>query len=483
MRTPLSPIAHLAARTGRRAAALLVALALFVSIVPAALAAGQPTGSGFTWLATPPSNIAVGKYEDDTTMFVFAERTNLALPSNVAVDFTASGTYDQPGDLPSPAPTIPAGTIVNSYYIHADQTDARNNVPFVAMITFPDPIIGVILTDDRLKASGNVDVLGVLGTTYPITGAHGYELTDACPPTSGQDCVTLSDDRRTLTLKTTIYNVTDDMRVLTKGDASPPAITPTVVGTLGNNGWYRSDVKVSWTVTDADSAVTSSSGCGSTTISTDTAETTLTCTATSAGGTNEKSVTIKRDATAPSLKPAVSPNPVLLNGSASASANATDNLSGIASEKCDAVDTSSVGSKTVGCTATDQAGNTAGADASYTVGYQVYALYDQDKAHKLGSTVPIKLQLRDASGANVSAASIVVSATGLTKQDNTPAAAEDSGSANSPDDNFRYDATLGGDGGYIYNLSTKDLSTGTWVLSFTVNGVDLGAYAVRFDVK
>ena len=489
MRTPLSPIAHLAARTGRRAAALLVALALFVAVVPATLAAGTLTGSGFTWLATPPSNIAVGKYEDDTTMFVFAERTNFALPSNVAVDFTASGTYDAPGDLPRTAPTIAVGTIVNSYYVHVDQTDRRGNVPFVATIMFPTPIIGVILSDGRLTASGKENVLGVPGTTYPTTGAHGYELVGACPPAapsfvSGQqDCATLSEDRRSLTLMTTVYDVTDDVRVLTERDTSPPAITPKVDGTLGNNGWYTSDVTVSWTVTDAESAITSSNGCDSTPIDADTAGITLICTATSAGGTSSNSVTIKRDATAPSLKPAVSPNPALLNGSASASANATDNLSGIASEGCGAVDTSSVGSKTVGCTATDQAGNTASADASYAVGYKVCALYDQDKAHRLGSTVPIKLQLCDASGANVSAANIVVQATGLTKQDNTASAVEDSGSANSPDDNFRHGATLGGDGGYIYNLSTKDLSTGTWVLSFMVDGVAHSTYTVRFDVK
>ena len=324
MRTPLSPIAHLAARTGRRAAALLVALALFVSIVPAALAAGQPVGSGFEWLDTPPSNLAVGAYESDDLMRVFAEQTDFALTSDVTVDFTEPGTYDQVADL-SPTP-ITAGTIVNSYYIHFDQTTALGKAHISTTITFPDPIIGVILTGGNL--SDSKDVLGLPGTAYP---ASGYELTGEC---STQDCVTLSEDRLTLTLEATNYNVTDDMRVITQEQ------------------------------------------------------------------------------------------------------------------------------------------------------YGICALYDQTKAHKAGSTVPIKLQLCDAAGNNLSSDAIVVSATELTKQDdNASALVEDSGSANSPDDNFRYDATLGGDGGYIYNLSTKGLSTGTWVLSFTVDGVDLGTYTVRFDVK
>lgn len=84
-------------------------------------------------------------------------------------------------------------------------------------------------------------------------------------------------------------------------DTTPPVITYTIGGTLGNNGWYVSDVTVTWTVTDSESAITSTSGCDSTTITTDTSGTTLTCTATSAGGTASQSVTIKRDATPPSV--------------------------------------------------------------------------------------------------------------------------------------------------------------------------------------
>lgn len=93
----------------------------------------------------------------------------------------------------------------------------------------------------------------------------------------------------------------------------------------------------------------------------------FTCQATSDGGTDSKSVTIKRDATAPA--PMVSPNPVPLNGSATASPNANDATSGIAVAACDPVDTGSVGGHCIACTPTDQAGNTASATAGYTVLY------------------------------------------------------------------------------------------------------------------
>jgi hypothetical protein len=92
-------------------------------------------------------------------------------------------------------------------------------------------------------------------------------------------------------------------------DSTPPVITPSVSGTLGNNGWYVSNVTVGWTVTDPESTITYTSGCGTTSIGADTGGTTLTCNATSAGGSNSQSVTIKRDATAPTISGSASPAP------------------------------------------------------------------------------------------------------------------------------------------------------------------------------
>ena len=59
-------------------------------------------------------------------------------------------------------------------------------------------------------------------------------------------------------------------------DPTPPVITPNIAGVLGGNGWYVSSVTVSWTMVDTDSTVSSQTGCGSTTLSTDTTGTTLT---------------------------------------------------------------------------------------------------------------------------------------------------------------------------------------------------------------
>jgi hypothetical protein len=89
-------------------------------------------------------------------------------------------------------------------------------------------------------------------------------------------------------------------------DSTPPIITPTVTGTAGANGWYTSNVTVSWNFSDPESGIASSSGCGSITLSSETTGQTVTCSATNGAGlSNSASVTIKLDKTPPSATLAV----------------------------------------------------------------------------------------------------------------------------------------------------------------------------------
>ncbi len=88
-------------------------------------------------------------------------------------------------------------------------------------------------------------------------------------------------------------------------DPSGPVITKVVTPASpdGNNGWYKSDVKVVWTVSDPQSPNSlQKTGCVDQNITSDQPETTYSCSATSAGGpAGPESVTIKRDATAPNF--------------------------------------------------------------------------------------------------------------------------------------------------------------------------------------
>jgi hypothetical protein len=113
--------------------------------------------------------------------------------------------------------------------------------------------------------------------------------------------------------------------------------------------------------------------------------------------------------------------------------------------------------------------------------YGICPLFDQARSVKSGATFPIKLQLCDTNGNDLSASAIVVhamSVTALTGFSGTPDAP---GNAN-PDNDFRFDATLGSTGGYIFNLSTGGLASGTYSLQFTA-GSDPVTHSVSFGVK
>jgi Lactonase, 7-bladed beta-propeller len=118
-------------------------------------------------------------------------------------------------------------------------------------------------------------------------------------------------------------------------DTTPPVIVPQISGTSGNNGWYRSNVTVSWSVTDPESGIVSSSGCNTTNLTADTAGVTLTCSATNGAGLSSSvPVTIKIDKTPPVISGMPAPSCTLwpVNGKLVqvATVTATDALSGIA---------------------------------------------------------------------------------------------------------------------------------------------------------
>jgi hypothetical protein len=117
-----------------------------------------------------------------------------------------------------------------------------------------------------------------------------------------------------------------------------------------------------------------------------------------------------------------------------------------------------------------------------TPGFQVCLLYDPLVARKSGTTYPIKLQLCDSNGQNLSSPSVVLHAVSVTQAStNAPGPLDDTGNAN-PDFDFRYDATLGGTGGYIFNLSLRGAPTGTYDLNFRA-GTDPALHFAPFAVK
>jgi hypothetical protein len=83
-------------------------------------------------------------------------------------------------------------------------------------------------------------------------------------------------------------------------DFTPPSVAFNLAGTRGANGWYTSNVTVSWTFSDPETGIKLSSGCDTTTLVTDTAGARLTCAVTNhADVSSSVGVTVKIDKTAP----------------------------------------------------------------------------------------------------------------------------------------------------------------------------------------
>jgi len=97
-------------------------------------------------------------------------------------------------------------------------------------------------------------------------------------------------------------------------DTTPPVITGGIIsGTIGDNGWYTSDVHVRWDVSDAESGIVETEGCDERVISVDFSSSAVTCSALNRGGRRQaESQPLKRDATPPQIRTwlnPVAPNP------------------------------------------------------------------------------------------------------------------------------------------------------------------------------
>jgi hypothetical protein len=241
---------------------------------------------------------------------------------------------------------------------------------------------------------------------------HGSGVTSVTPP------VTISVETAgqlvTGTAKDTAGNVGTDS-VTVKLDKTKPTVTAGITsGTLGSNGWYVGPVTVTFTCSDAlsgiatcpDPMVLSANGPGQSASGTATDKAGNTASTTVAG--------IKIDQEPPTLTTAgvnVAGGTYPLGTSPKATCTASDSFSGLASCIVTVTGGTSVGVGTFSWTATarDNAGNTSVLRGTYQVTYRFDGFLQpiNDTAHqigastsvfKAGSTVPVKLQLKDSAG-------------------------------------------------------------------------------------
>jgi hypothetical protein len=139
----------------------------------------------------------------------------------------------------------------------------------------------------------------------------------------------------------------------------------------GANGWFHSNVGVTWFADDAESPIGIESGCETQSVTADGAVA-FTCSATSAGGTRSQPLTIKRDSVAPSaavftgIAGGASFTTLSVPAQNTIGCSASDATSGVTSCVVSGY-SPAAGSHTLTATATDESGLTSTSTLTYSV--------------------------------------------------------------------------------------------------------------------
>ena len=164
--------------------------------------------------------------------------------------------------------------------------------------------------------------------------------------------------------------VAASLAVAPAGSATP-TVSFNMTGTVGTNGWFRSNVTIHWTVTEIQN-VTSSSGCELGQLVTTEGQTSHTCTVYFVGGSSQATATPKIDKTAPAVSGATPARAPDSNGwynrPVGVAFSGSDGVSGIASCAAPSYGSGDGALVSVAGTCTDVAGNTS-TPVGFTLNY------------------------------------------------------------------------------------------------------------------
>lgn len=180
-------------RCGVLLAALVAATAAQASLVS--------VSSSVTVLGTAPANVRQGQLTSLTNSFLFQEQAGATLAGPLTVNATAPGTYTSAPVVSS----LTTGTVFDSFYFHVDA--GANVRSYTSVLTFDSNILGLIFGSQELVDSNFLGVPTTLYSTSPV-GNQLFEL-------STSEFITVSADRRTLTITNQVNGGLDDMRILT----------------------------------------------------------------------------------------------------------------------------------------------------------------------------------------------------------------------------------------------------------------------------
>jgi len=162
-----------------------------------------------------------------------------------------------------------------------------------------------------VSVNTNAAVATVAPTSITFKSCDDKPSVTVTPVGAGSTIITLSVTTNTtpgsFNLAPAAFQVNVAPAVLS--DITPPVIVPMISPEPNANGWNNTDVTVTWSVTDEESQIIHMHGCDQVTLEEETNGRTLTCTATSGGGTASKSVTVKIDKTKPVITGSRTPEP------------------------------------------------------------------------------------------------------------------------------------------------------------------------------
>jgi len=426
-------------------------------------------------------NISTGRFTinvKDTT------KPLLTVPADITVEATAPETVVEIGQATATDifDIIITNNGLSAYPVATTEvvwtaTDANGNaVSATQRITVQDTIAPVVTPPANIIIEATASLTPVTAGTATATDAVGVvSLTGDAPATFPVSTTTV-----TWTAKDAAGNTGTATQTVTVKDTTAPVLDG--LSNLVIEATSAAGAAATFTVTATDLGMQIPAVCSATSGSTfPLAETTVTCTATDASGNSASgSFTIKVQDTTPPVLTVPETITVFLNTSPSASAvqaflngaTATDIVDSSVTVTATTPVLTSVGSKVVTFTAVDDFGNTTTKTAIIKVIYGCGDTYlnNQEanfstpvtllKPFKLGSTIPVKLHLCDANGADVMTATPRLYVQMFSGEE--PVGEPIEVTSTSAADTGNYFRVLGNM--YMFNLATKPLRSGTYQL-------------------
>ncbi len=191
------------------------------------------------FLDQPPQSVELNALVNDSSLFMFAEKTNHVLTEDITVDMSLPGDYF-PDSVPDEQQTweslnpgvVPAGTRVSAFYFHYDNEtyddtfNLKNYINCIgqyrvqAKVVFKQPVLGIVMragAGSQFHLRLSEDELGLASVDYcehNLRHFPGINIADGCQ----SDRFILSEDRKTLYLTNNTDIHHDNYRVIVAAD-------------------------------------------------------------------------------------------------------------------------------------------------------------------------------------------------------------------------------------------------------------------------